>query len=93
MPPNTSITKVITMTDDETANPMIAIRDAEDVATDYRAQLLDADAENAQLWHDFNGLYDIVVGINNRIKAVEYWGSEPVTTLGEIKDMLKEIVE
>lgn len=83
------------MTDNETANsdPMVAIREAEVLATEYREQLLDMATENSQLWHDYDTIYDTIIGVNNRIKAVERWNSDPTTTLGEIKDMLAEVVE
>ena len=83
------------MTNKETANsdPMVAIRDAEALANEYRGELLDMSAENAQLWHDFDELHDTVIGVNNRIKSVEFWGSEPEITLSEIKEMLAEVAE
>ena len=99
-----TITKVIYMDSNETENtsyeecepnidPMVAIREAEALANEYRGELLDMAAENAQLWHDYDTMYDTVLGVRNRIKAVERWNSDPTTTLGEIKDMLAEVVE
>ena len=84
---------VIFMTNKTDQDPMIAIREAEALANVYRGELLDMSAENAQLWHDFDEIYDTIISVNNRIKAVERWNSDPTTTLGEIKDMLAEVVE
>ena len=92
------------MADNETANPlyeecepntdpMVAIRDAEALANEYRGELLDMAAENAQLWHDYDVLYDLIISVRNRIHGVEYWGSEAMMTLDEIKDMLEGAVE
>lgn len=92
------------MTDNETANPlyeecdpsidpMVAIRDAEALANEYRRELLDMTTENSQLYYDYDVLYDTVLSVCNRIKAVEKWGTEPSMMLDEIKEMLFGVIE
>ena len=81
------------MTNKTDQDPMVAIREAEILANEYRAELIDVSAENAQLWGDYDALYDTVLGVSNRIKAVEHWGAEPTIILDEIKEMLSEVVE
>jgi len=72
---------------------MDAIRTAEDAVSNCRAELLELNMENDQLLHDYNRVYDVITGIRNRIKAVKYWGDDPVLILAEIEDMLASVVE
>ena len=72
---------------------MSAIRAAEGNADGYRMELLDANTENDQLLYEYNRVYDITVGISNRIEAVKHWGAEPSTILDEIEEMLGAVVE
>jgi len=72
---------------------MDAIRAAEDAANKCRVELLELNMENNQLLHDYNKVYDVITGIRNRIKAVKYWGDDPVLILAEIEDMLANVVE
>lgn len=81
------------MTNKTYQDPMDAIRSAEINANEYRRELLDMATENDQLWHNYTELFDTVTSVNNRIKSVEFWGSEPEITLNEIKEMLSEVVE
>ena len=81
------------MTNKTDQDPMDAIRSAEINANEYRRELLDMATENDQLWHNYTELFDTVTSVNNRIKSVEFWGSEPEITLNEIKEMLSEVVE